>query len=73
MLFKFDGYEIGVYEAKKSHQEYSDEGITDQQLKVPKLLKGMLMKLLTVAPTKIRQTETVGIITSDEKQSKICF
>ncbi|KAG1046697.1 hypothetical protein G6F43_010827 [Rhizopus delemar] len=63
MAFRYDGYDIGVYEAKKSSREYSDEGITDQQIKVPKIMKGMLIKLLTVAPTKLRQLETVGIIT----------
>lgn len=63
MAFKYDSYDIGVYEAKKSSREYSDERITDQQIKVPKIMKGMLVKLLTVAPTKLRQLETVGIIT----------
>ncbi|KAG0806643.1 hypothetical protein G6F16_011049 [Rhizopus arrhizus] len=63
MAFRYDGYDIGVYEAKKSSKEYSDEGITDQRIKVPKIMKGMLIKLLTVAPTKSRQLETVGIIT----------
>lgn len=63
MAFRYDGYDIGVYEAKKSSREYSDEGITDQQIKVPKIMKGMLIKLLTVAHTKLRQLETVGIIT----------
>lgn len=63
MTFKYDSYDIGIYEAKKSPKEYSDEEIADQQIKVPKIMKGMLVKLLTVAPTKLRQLETVGIIT----------
>ncbi|CAO3676009.1 unnamed protein product [Rhizopus microsporus] len=65
MFFKYDGYNIGVYEVKKSSREYSDEVIIDEQIEVPKIMKGMLVKLLTVAPTKLRQLETVGIITSD--------
>lgn len=64
MFFKYDGYNIGVYEVKKSSREYSDEVIIDEQIEVPKIMKGMLVKLLTVAPTKLRQLETVGIITS---------
>ncbi|GAA5799249.1 hypothetical protein HPULCUR_004659 [Helicostylum pulchrum] len=38
----------------------SDDGISDQQIKAPKILKGMLIKLLTVAPTKLRQIETIA-------------
>lgn len=63
MAFKYDSFDIGIYEAKKSPKEYSDEGIADQQFKVPKIMKGMLAKILTVAPTKLRELETVGIIT----------
>lgn len=31
MVFKYDSYDIGVYETKKSSREYSDEVITDEQ------------------------------------------
>lgn len=30
MLFRYDSYEIGVYEAKRFSREYSDEGIAGQ-------------------------------------------
>lgn len=64
MVFKYDSYELGLYEAKKSSKEYSDGGISDQQIKAHKIMKGMLMKLLTIAPTKLRQIETIAIITA---------
>lgn len=45
---------------QKNLQKSSDDGISDQQIKAPKILKGMLIKLLTVAPTKLRQIETIA-------------
>ncbi|KAI9018724.1 hypothetical protein CLU79DRAFT_847064 [Phycomyces nitens] len=64
MIFKYDSFEIGVYEAKKSSKDYSDGGISDERIKVPKIMKGMLTKLLTVAPSQQRQLKTIGLITS---------
>ncbi|CEG64305.1 hypothetical protein RMATCC62417_01303 [Rhizopus microsporus] len=70
MVFKYDGYDIGAYETKRSSREYNDEVITDERIKVPKIMKGILIKLLTIAPTKLRQLETVGIITSGSKSGR---
>jgi hypothetical protein len=39
-------------------------------MKVPKIMKGMLSKLLTIAQTKLRQLNAVGSITSGRATSK---
>lgn len=64
MAFTFDSFDLGIYEAEDSVKEYSNERIGDQQIEVPKIMKGTLDKLLSVAPTKLRKLETIGLITS---------
>lgn len=64
LLFKYGDFELGAYEAAKCSKDYSNKGISDSQLKLPKILKGMLLRLLIVAPKKLRQLKTVGIVTS---------
>ncbi|KAI9018726.1 hypothetical protein CLU79DRAFT_837002 [Phycomyces nitens] len=64
MIFGYDNFEIGVYEAKKSCKDYSNGGISDEQTKVPRLTKSILRKRLNVTLTKLRQLETVALITS---------